>query len=65
MPSEGYEHKELPVLAVIKINTSKGIAEVILRDSTNITESVDRLMQYGNMKIDMKGYLEGYLFGKL
>ena len=39
-----YDAKDFPVLAVIKIATTKGTTEIILRDNTNVHESVDRLI---------------------
>lgn len=65
LDSNGYDHKDMyPVIAVIKITTSKGPVEIFLRENTNIQETADRLVAYGGLKADMKAYLEGYLVSK-
>ena len=63
---DNFEQKDCSILAVIRINTCKGLTEIILRDNTNIHETVDRVIAYGGLKGgDMKSYLEGYLYAKL
>lgn len=57
--------KDNPILAVIKVNTNKGLTEIVLRDNTNVHEAVDRIIAYGGMKGDMKFYLEGFLYAKI
>lgn len=63
--NDHFESKENSILVVIKISTSKGQTEIVLRENTNISEAADRIIVYGGMKGDLKSFLEGYLFSKL